>query len=106
MRTTPSTPGGMFDEFEPAPAAPATETAPLFPAAGAPVAAARDYGVPVAPTREPVTGALFETELVVGDDGALVFGLVDLDSPAAHGLDVVDIGPAELAALTGLPLID
>lgn len=86
MRTTHSTPGGMFDEYEPAPAAPTPETALLFPIADAPAAAARDYGVPVAPTREPVAGALFGTELVVGDNGALVFGLVDPDSPDAHDL--------------------
>lgn len=80
MRTSITTrvPGGMFDQFEPAPAPTTPETAPLFdlPHTGL-IPSTPDYGRPVAPTRDAVTPGLLDTTLVVGDNGALVFGIAE-----------------------------
>ena len=80
--------GGMFDKFEPAAPAPAPVTEPLFTATAAPVSAARDYGVAVTPVRQASTGALFDTELVIGSNGAFELGLVVVDTDL--GLPLVD----------------
>jgi hypothetical protein len=90
--------GGMFAEFEPAPAAEQPSTAPLFDLPdSATVTPVRDYGKPEAPARRAVTGELLlETALVAGD-GILNFGLADTD-PAETAAPVA--GPTSPAQAT------
>ena len=73
---------GMFEQFEPAPAAPAVEEVPLFDApAPTTTAAPKDYGTPTAPRREAPTTCLFEVMLTLPDtddpntEWALTFGI-------------------------------